>query len=198
VVTSMSEWSGYSLSDFILFSETTYYRMFELYNQSIWPLHLVAILFALMIGYTLWKRPAWAGRVISALLVVSWLWVAWAFLYERFYKIHVVADWYALGFVLQAGLITRYGVIKNCFDELVSSQSRKWLATALLALALIGYPFIAVISGRSWMQFEMFALAPDPTVLATLAILLFYKSPAVLHAIPLIWVLISGVTICVM
>jgi hypothetical protein len=63
---------------------------------------------------------------------------------------------------------------------------------------LIIYPFIALLSGRSWMQFEMFALAPDPTALATLAILLFYKTPKVLYAIPGIWVLISGATLYVM
>jgi hypothetical protein len=194
----MGNLSSYHLSDFILFSETAYYRQFEFYNEAIWPLHVVAILFSLMIVCAPWKRSAWAGRGVAFILVVSWLWVAWAFLYQRFYQIHVVADWYALGFVFQAGLIIWYGVIKNCFDVGVSSRSRKSMATALLAFALFGYPFIAVISGRPWMQFEMFVLAPDPTVLATLAILLLYKAPGVLYVIPILWVLISAVTIYAM
>lgn len=194
----MGDLASYRLSDFILFSETAYYRQFELYNQAIWPLHVVAVLFSLVTLYILWKKPVWAVRIITGLLVVSWLWVAWAFLYQRFYQIHVVANWYALGFVLQAGLLTWYGVLKNCLDRGISSQFRERLATALLALVLIGYPFIAVISGRSWMQFEMFSLAPDPSVLATLAILFFYKSPTVLYAIPIIWVFISSVTLYVM
>ena len=33
----MSEWWTYSLSDFLLFSPRTYYRLFELYNLAIWP-----------------------------------------------------------------------------------------------------------------------------------------------------------------
>jgi len=72
------------------------------------------------------------------------------------------------------------------------------MGSALLFVAFIFYPYIALISGRSWMQFEMFALAPDPTVLATLAILLFYKVPIVLYAIPLIWMLLSAMTLLVM
>ena len=58
----MGELASYRLSDFILFSQTAYYRQFELYNQAIWPLHLVAVLFSLLIGFALWKKPAWAGE----------------------------------------------------------------------------------------------------------------------------------------
>jgi len=194
----MGELASYRLSDFILFTQTAYYRQFELYNQAIWPLHILAIIFALLILYALWKKPVWAGRLLALLLVVSWLWVASAFLYQRFFQIHVVADWYAFGFVLQAGLITWYGVIRNRFTLLVSNRLRIKMASALLFVAFIFYPFIAFITGRSWMQFEMFALAPDPTVLATLAILLFYKVPIVLYAIPLIWMLLSAMTLIVM
>ena len=194
----MGEWASYRLSDFILFSESVYYRQFELYNQAIWPLHSMAIIFALLIVYALWKKPAWAGRVITALLVMSWIWVAWAFLYERFYQIHVVADGYALGFVLQAGLMTRHGIIKNRLVEFVNSPFRKSLGVGLLCIALVIYPFIAYISGRNWMQFEMFALAPDPTVLVTLAILFMYRTPKVLYVIPMLWGLISGMTLFVM
>lgn len=194
----MGELASYRLSDFILFSETVYYRQFELYNQAAWPLHGVAILFSLLIGYALWKRPAWAGRVISGLLVVSWLWVAWAFLYQRYNQIHVVAEWYALGFVLQAGLLAGCGVIKNRLALCVTSQPRLLIGAWVLFIALVFYPFMPLLSGRNWLQFEMFALAPDPTVLATLAILFIYKAPKGLYVIPVIWVIVSGTTLFVM
>jgi len=194
----MDELASYRLSDFILFSQATYYRQFELYNQAIWPLHSVAILFALMIFYALWKKPVWAGRGIALLFVVSWVWVALAFLYQRFYQIHVVADWYAFGFILQSGLIAWYGVIKNRFILFVESRLRVKIGSSLLFIAFVFYPFIAVLSGGSWMQFEMFALAPDPTVLATLAMLLFIKASIVLYVIPIIWILLSALTLFVM
>lgn len=194
----MGELASYRLSDFILFSQTTYYRQFELYNQAIWPLHIVVVLLALMIFYALWKKPAWAGRGIALILTVSWLWVAWAFLYQRFYQIHIVADWYALGFILQAGLIAWYGVIKNRFTLFVKSRLRLTIGSGLLFITLVFYPFIAAISGRHWMQLEMFALAPDPTALATVAFLLFYKASITLYIIPIIWILLSAMTLLVM
>jgi hypothetical protein len=38
----MSEWWTYSLSDLLMFSARTYYRLFELYNLAIWPAQLLA------------------------------------------------------------------------------------------------------------------------------------------------------------
>lgn len=189
---------SYSLSDFILFSDKAYYRLFELYNHAIWPLHLIALVFSLVIIFALWKKPAWAGRAIAVLLTVSWIWVAWAFLFERFYQIHLVANWYAFAFVLQAGLITWFGVINNQFSLFVQSKLRINISLVLLFISLIIYPFIALITGRSWLQLEMFSLTPDPTVLATLAILVLCNVSSALYVIPVIWLLISGMTLIVM
>lgn len=194
----MGDLTTYHLSDFILFSPSTYFRQFELYNLAIWPLHLVAIVFSCVMIYALWKNPPWATRFVAVLLVMSWLWVAWAFLYQRFYQIHVVANWYAAGFVLQAGLIAWYGVIKNRFVSFPGNTLRTKLGSGLLLVSFVLYPFMPLIFGRSWLQFEMPFLAPDPTILATLAILLIYKSPGVLYIIPVTWVLLSGMTLLAM
>jgi len=191
----MANWASYHISDFILFSEAVYYKQFELYNQAIWPMQLVAIVFALSVLYAIYKRPAWAGRLIAGVLVVSWLWVAAVFMYRWFYQIHVVANGYALGFILQAGLIFWYGLIKNRFNQRLKNRFGMALVSGFLLVAILLYPFIAWLSGRSWLQFEMFALAPDPTVLATITILLLTKAPGVLYFIPALWVLISAVTI---
>ena len=194
----MDKLASYSLSDFILFSDKVYYRLFELYNLAIWPMHLLAVSFAFLIFYMLWKRPLWAGRGMGVILVVSWTWVAWAFLYQRFYQIHVVANGYALGFLLQAVLLAWSGVVKNRFVLLEQNRGRIHIGLCLLVLMFILYPFIAVIAGRSWLEFEMFALAPDPTVLVTLSLLWVSRASRLLYIIPIIWLLISGVTLMVM
>lgn len=191
----MGDLTTYRLSDFILFSATTYFRQFELYNHATWPLHLLAVVFSCVTIYALWKKPHRAARLVAALLVVSWLWVAWAFLYQRFYQIHIVANWYALAFVLQAGLLAWYGVIQNRFVPVSGNLLRVKFGAGLFFVAFVLYLFIPFLSGRHWLQLEMIFLAPDPTVLATLAILLFYQSPKVLWVIPIIWILLSGMTL---
>jgi len=194
----MGDWSSYNLSDFILFSEAIYYRQFELYNQAIWPLHIVAILFVLFVLYALFKRPVWAGRLIAGVLIVSWVWVAVVFLYRWFYQIHVVANWYAFSFIMQAVLIGWFGFIKNGFNGAVTNRLRINIGSGLLFFSILFYPFIAWISDRSWLQFEMFALAPDPTALATIALLILLKAPVVLYVIPALWMLVSSITLSVM
>ena len=45
----MSEWWTYSLTNFLLFSPRTYYRLFELYNAQVWPLQIVTLALGLAI-----------------------------------------------------------------------------------------------------------------------------------------------------
>ena len=54
--------------------------------------------------------------------------------------------------------------------------------------------------GRSWTQAEVFGMAPDPTALATLGVLLLAGGrPAwALFPIPVAWCLISGATLWAM
>lgn len=194
----MGDLATYNLSDFILFSGSTYYRQFEIYNQAIWPLHMVAVLFACFVIYATWKKPASATRVIAAVLMISWLWVAYAFLYKRFYQIHVVANWYAFVFVIQAFMIGWYGLLNDRFVTTRANTCSQKAGLLLIMAAIFIYPLLASITGRAWQQFEMFALAPDPTAVGTLGSLLLYRANKALLIIPATWLLISYVTQSVM
>jgi hypothetical protein len=61
-------------------------------------------------------------------------------------------------------------------------------------------PLIGPLVGRDWKQAEIFGVAPDPTVLATLGILLTVgKWPRWgIMIIPLIWCALSGATLWTM
>ena len=60
----------------------------------------------------------------------------------------------------------------------------------IFALAL--HPLIAPLTGRAWTQAEIFGVAPDPTAVATLGVLLAASRPHWhLLAIPLLWCLIG-------
>jgi hypothetical protein len=45
----MSEWWTYSLSDFLMFSSRSYYRLIESYNAAIWPAHVLALVAGLVV-----------------------------------------------------------------------------------------------------------------------------------------------------
>lgn len=68
----------------------------------------------------------------------------------------------------------------------------------MFAVAL--QPLIGPLVGRPWSQVEIFAIAPDPTVVATLGVLIHISGWKrwLLLPIPLLWCLVSGATAWVM
>ena len=54
----MSEWWTYRAEDFLLFSPRVYWRMFELHNAALWPLHVLT----LAAGFVIILLIAWRPR----------------------------------------------------------------------------------------------------------------------------------------
>lgn len=72
----MSEWWTYTLSDLLMFSARTYFRLFALHNEAVWPAHLLAAAVGLVLVGCVVRGAGKAGRVAAALLALAWLWVA--------------------------------------------------------------------------------------------------------------------------
>jgi len=109
----MSEWWTYGLRDLLLFSPRTYYRLFELYNLDWWPLQIPALALGAAL-LLLWRRGGdRAGRAIAAILALCWLWVAWAFHWQRYASINWAASYFALAFAFEALLLLWAGVVRG-------------------------------------------------------------------------------------
>jgi hypothetical protein len=195
----MSEWWTYSLSDFLLFSPRTYYRLFELYNLAIWPAQLAAIAGGIAIVLA-WRHGGRAhGRIVTGVLAASWLWVAWAYLWQHYDTINWAASHFAIGFALQALLLMWIGVMRDRLRLIWWREVRSRVGLGVFLLALVIYPLLAPLLGRSWLQAEIFGVAPDPTIVATLGILIASERPQwLLVVIPLLWCVISGATLWTM
>jgi hypothetical protein len=195
----MSEWSSYSLSDFLMFSAKTYYRMFELYNLAIWPAQLVALLAALATLACVARGGVPAGRVAAALLAACWLWVAWAFHAQRYAAINSAGAHFGIAFALQALLLLWFGSVRGRFAITHVRAAIRRPALGVVAFALLGYPMLVAIGGRSWKQMEFFGVAPDPTALATLGLLALARPGHwLLWPIPLLWCAVTGATLWTM
>jgi hypothetical protein len=74
------------------------------------------------------------------------------------------------------------------------------LGRALLVLSLLLYPALALLPRRGWRQAEVFGVASDPTVIATLGLILLAEGPPRwgLLAVPVLWCLVSGLTLLAM
>ena len=196
----MSEWWTYTLSDFLMFSPRTYYRLIELYNAAVWPAQIMTAGLGLSILALLYRAVAVRGRLTAAILAACWLFVAIAFHAHRYATINWAAVYFALAFGLEAALLIWTGVVRDrlVFERPVDRASRAGLWIFLFALAVL--PMAGPLLGRGWRQAEVFGVAPDPTAVATLGILLLASGPGsrVLIVIPAVWCAISGATLLAM
>jgi hypothetical protein len=185
----MSEWWTYRPSDFLMFAPRTYWRLFELHNEAWWPLQPLAVLVGLTLAAWVWRRSAVGLRVGLAALAVASIFVGWSFLLQRFAPVNWAASGLAIGFFAQgaglAALATRSDL--RC----TPSALRGRIGWLLFGWALLGQPLLAPVSGRTWMQAEVFALTPDPTAIATLGVLLWChaQSPVSGRLLQLLWTL---------
>ena len=187
--------ASYTLSDLLMFSPEVYFRLFVLYNQALWPVHgIVALLTLAVVALT--RRPsAAASRTVAGLMALSWAAIAWFFLQQRYAEINLAAPWFAAGFGLQA--ILWAGVAVAGRPRFGWAQDRDG-ATGLvvLVLAAVVLPLLGPLSGRPWTGIELFGLAPDPTALGSLGLLLMARGRGAggLAIVPVLWCLVTGLT----
>lgn len=200
----MSEWWTYRPEDFLMFAPRTYWRLFELHNQAWWPAQLLAVSAGLAMAVGLWRfRPAalqWAAGVLA----VGCTFVAWTFLWQRYAAI----NWAAVGFAWAFGAQAVGLLVMATWPSLVltAGQVRRRVGLGLLLWALLVYPLLVLGTGRPWTQAEVFGLAPDPTVIGMLGVLLCAdagaRAPRVLLAVlrmgALVWCAVSAATLATM
>jgi hypothetical protein len=201
----VTEWWTYRPSDFLMFSPRIYWRLFEHINLATWPLAALAVVLGLGLLAWCWRRPGSdrAARLTALLLAAAWGHVAWAFLWQRFTPIQWAATGFALAFAVQAAalLAAAWPVTGRA-----ASSLRRHAGLALAVWALLLHPLLAWAQGRPWQQAEVFGLAPDPTVLATLAWLLMAPARqqaanwwlAALWVLPVSWCGLSAATLFAM
>jgi hypothetical protein len=194
----MSEWWTYTAQDFLLFSPRTYWRMFQLQNEAYWPLPVVTLALGGIVTFLAARGSARAIRAAALILAPVWAFVAYTFLWDRYADINWAITYVAPAFALQALLL-----LVIAFRRKIVVQTRgpaAWIGTLMLALATMGVPLLAPLLGRDQATSEIFGIAPDPTVIATLGFLLLLRSRFVwaLYPIPVLWTLLSGVTLYTM
>jgi hypothetical protein len=207
-----SEWWTYHPSNFLMFSPRNYWRLFEsinaTYGPAAWTLVALSLLWLVLRMRRVGREgrsssSAFATRLPFGVLAAIWGFVAWAFLLERYATINWPARYFAAAFALQAALLGLLAASNGlCASTGIRARSIAGLGLALWAL--LGHPWLAVAFGRPWRQAELFGLAPDPTAIATLALLLLVEAPAAGPArrllrlamlVPIAWCAISAATL---
>ncbi len=189
----MSEWWTYSVADFLLFSPATYQRLFELHNRALWPAQVLTFGLGLLLFAGLVRRQAWFPRAAAAILAALWAWVAWAYHHERYATINWAATYFAAAFALQALVLAVSAVARGGLPVDGPRWARR-TGAVVLGIAVFVMPALPALSGRPWTQAEVFGIAPDPTAVGTVGLLLALSPRHAwpLLVIPVLWCIVSG------
>ena len=170
--------------------------MLELHNAALWPLHIPALAVGIAALVQAFRRNH--GRWIILLLAAVWAFVGWAFLWSRYATINWAIAYVAPAFALQALLMLVSAISGGfAFDR---RGVAGWAGLALAATGIAAYPLLPPLFGRPWSAAELFGIAPDPTAIATLGLLLAGRARLLpmLVPIPLAWCVLGGLTLLAM
>ena len=193
----MPDLASYSLDDFLLFSPEVYFRLFELHNSALWPLQVPVFAVCSLVLFLLARATPNDLRASLAVFGAFWLWVAWSFFAQRYNTINWVAAYLAPVAALQgAALIGSALVWRNPLDPRVLPAAQR-IGLGLYVLALFGYPLLGIGFERPWQGAELVGIAPDPSAVATIAILAMTRGrwKWLLMVIPIAWCIATALTL---
>jgi hypothetical protein len=177
------------------FTAEILFSSFEQYNRSLWPLPILAPVLALATALLMLRPVSGGDRLVSALVALAWLWIGAGYHFRHFATIDFAAPVYGAFFVLEGLLLAWTGVVRGRLAFRFGADLFGWCGLAL-ALAAIAWPLADALFGHGWQSARVVGLAPGPTAIFTLGLLLLTagRTPLHLALIPLIWTLIAGAT----
>jgi hypothetical protein len=175
------------------FTGETYFSLFEVYNDTIWPAQIVAYLLGIAVLVLALRPIAASGRMALAVLALFWLWNGLVYHLVFFLQINFAALPFGALFALQ-GLLLAGSAIRGGRQLRFVPDPTDWVGLVYVLFALLAYPLLAWAAGHGWPRAAMFGVAATPMVIFTFGVLLMLKGrPTVLLGVlPLLWALAAG------
>jgi hypothetical protein len=176
------------------FGTDEFFAVFARYNAAVWPAQIVSYAAAIVAVGALFRPSRRATIVIGSILAAMWLVNAIGYHLIFFAPINPAAYLFAVLFSVEAFILAISTIFQPELRFAVSNDRQSILGLALLGFASILYPLWGAIAGRDYPAVPMLGLAPCPTVIFTIGILVLARpKPAGAPAIvPLIWSAIGG------
>jgi hypothetical protein len=161
---------------------------FALYNERMWPLHVLGYLLGLLVLVPLFRRGRDWNRAVTGMLAFLWLWIGLVFWREAAANMAMLYGPTIL-FAAQGVLFLVAAARDNVAYE-PAGDARTITGLAFIAYALVGYPLVGLLVGHVYPQTALSPLFPCPATLLTLgALLLARRVSWHLTIIPISWAL---------
>jgi hypothetical protein len=178
------------------FTADTLFATFAQQNRELWPAPLlVPILGAAALLLTVRPAPG-SDRAITALLAAAWLWTGMGWHLLRFAPINFAAPAYGIAFVVEGAMLAWTGAARGRLAFRFDRDPAGWSGLALALAALVACPLADRLAGQDWASVRLVGLAPEPTALFTLGLLLLTdgRLPLRLCVVPFLWTLVAATT----
>ena len=179
------------------FTADVFFSVFEQYNSAIWPAQIIAYGLGLAAVLLTLRPVSGGGRLIGALLAAAWAWNGAVYHLMHFATINVAAPAFGALFIMQGLLLGWTGAIRGKVAFRFRADPFGWTGLGFMIFAMAVYPLIGWLAGHGWPNAPMFGVAPCPTTIFTMGMLLLTDGRTPLHlvVIPVLWSLIGGTSV---
>ena len=184
------------------FTVEQFLDMFQRYNEAIWPMQIVGyaiglFIVAMLIARLRGSRSLLAShsvtdRLLPALLAGYWTWIGVVFMWG--YQADMSASGRPFGVLFLIGAVA-FAAAALVGPDLGLGQVPSWrvaVGGTMMAYGMLIYPLVGAFAGHTYPSAPVFGVAPCPTVIFTLGVLVCCLRPRWhLLAMPLVWACIA-------
>ena len=176
------------------FTTEQFFDVFAAYNEAIWPLQILAYLAGLLAVALLLRPSRGAAQGIAAVLALMWAVNGLGYHWTWFAPVNPAARLFAAAFVAEAALLALAPLLFRDLRFSVRADARSRLGLALAAYAMVLYPALGALAGHAWPAVPVFGVAPCPTAIFTIGMLLLapWRAARWLLIVPVLWSAVGG------
>ncbi|MEA3307469.1 MAG: DUF6064 family protein [Elusimicrobiota bacterium] len=138
------------------------------YNVSIFPMQIITLVVAIILTYLLFVRPSTIlNKLMKIYLSFTFAWFALMFPFEGFFKICFGLVHIAIAILFFIDIFA--AKIEFKFPE---TSGKRYFMLFLIFSAFALYPLIEYMSGHLYPKILLFGVAPCPTIIFSLALLI--------------------------
>ena len=167
--------------------------VFAAYNVAIWPTQIAAYILGLTAVAAIGLQQPLSTRLILSILAAMWALNGIGYHFLFFAPINPAAKLFAGLFVVQAILFAASAMATKGMRFDLDRSFSSVAGAAFIVYAMLIYPILGYVAGHGMLAGPMFGVAPCPTTIFTIGMLLLAKGRwlAMLAIIPFLWSLVG-------
>lgn len=176
------------------FTQDAFFALFGEYNRDFWPLALLFHFLAAVSVALLFRASRWATLFIAGTLAAMWAVNGIGYHWTFFREINPAAPLFAGVFLVQAILLIALPSRRPALRFVAGTDARSAVGLLLILFATLLYPLWGWAAGHGWPNMPVFGIAPCPTTIFTIGILLTgtWHVTRWLLIVPGLWAAVGG------